>query len=280
MTEIDNKQISLSTEWPYRLLGNIIILSFIFSLAIITVTIREEFVAKKLFDLTQYFYEQSNKIGFTIDDIVVEGRDKTTAKEISSALKLDREQNILSIDVADIKEELEKLPWIETATVKRGFFPNILHITLKEKKVGSLWQIDGKFYPLDESGEIIETDFIPQKPLLLIVGKNAANHLRNLLPIIKQDTDIFERIKVANFISERRWNVVLDDVENGLTIKLPEENVKEAWEKLLKINQTHGIFKRKLTIIDLRLPDKVIVKIGKMNSDDQEKLTQNKEKKV
>lgn len=276
----NDKRITLPLEWPYRLFGNVIILCFIFSLAIITVTIKEEIVSKKLSDLTQYFYEQSNKAGLTLDDIVIENRNKTPIKDIEKILALDREKNILSIDVIEIKQKLETLPWIKTATVKRGFFPNIIQISLKEKEVESLWQVDGKFYPIDEDGKVIEADFTPTKPIMLIVGKGAPENFKYLIQVIKKDEEIFNRIKVANFISERRWNVVLDNVETGITIKLPESRLEETWDKLIKINNTKGIFKRKLTIIDLRLPDKVIVKIGKMNPEEKEKLKGTKESKT
>lgn len=276
----NEKTITLPIEWPYRLLGNFIILCFIFSLAIITVTLREEFVSKKLFDLKQYFYTQLNKVGFTLDDVIIETRNKTSLKDIEKALRLDRDTNILNIDVLEIKHQLELLPWIKTATVKREFFPNIIHILLKEKNVESLWQVDGKFYPIDDDGKVINADFVPSKPIMLIVGKGAPENFKELLQIIKKDNEIFERIKVANFISERRWNVILDHIESGITIKLPETGIEETWNKLIKINETKGIFKRKLTIIDLRLPNKVIVKIGKMNPDERKKLKNTRESKT
>ena len=43
---------------------------------------------------------------------------------------------------------------------------------------------------------------------------------------------------------------------------MPEENVAEAWKKLVKLDKTKGILKRKLTFIDLRLKNKVVVKIN------------------
>ncbi|MDR1694883.1 MAG: FtsQ-type POTRA domain-containing protein [Lactobacillaceae bacterium] len=276
----EQKIVTPPLEWPYRLLGNVIILCIVFSLALIAYTLKQEIVSKKFFDLTQYFYEQSNKMGWTLDDIIIENRNKTTMKEIKKALGLDRDKNILSIDVSEIKTKLETLPWIKTATVKRGYFPNVIHITLKEKEVESLWQVGGKFHPIDEDGKVINAEYIPTKPIMLIVGKGAPENFKELLQVIKKDEDIFSRIKVANYISGRRWNVVLDNIESGVTIKLPETNIEETWNKLIKINKTRGIFKRKLTIIDLRLPDKVVVKIGKMNPEERDKLKNTKESKI
>ena len=101
-----------------------------------------------------------------------------------------------------------------------------------------------------------------QKNILQIVGEDAPEHINALLKIIEKDKDLFSRVKVANFISKRRWNLTFDDVLDGITVKLPEDDVEDAWKKLVKLDKTRGILKRKLTFIDLRLKNKVIVKIS------------------
>ena len=117
---------------------------------------------------------------------------------------------------------------------------------------------------LDTDGYVIEADYRPDKPILLVVGAGAAE---NILPFLRMVENIspeyLSRIKVANYISKRRWNIILDDIRTGVTIKLPEENVAAAWKKLLKLDAAQGILKRKLTFIDLRLEDKVTVKLRK-----------------
>ena len=57
-----------------------------------------------------------------------------------------------------------------------------------------------------------------------------------------------------------------------------EENGEQGWKKLVKIDQTQGILKRKLTFIDLRLKNKVIVKLGKVTPEEREKLKDSKDK--
>ena len=123
-----------------------------------------------------------------------------------------------------------------------------------------------EFYPIDEDGKIIETEFVLQKNILQIVGQGAPEHINSLLKIIEKDKELFSRVKVANFISGRRWNLVFDDVLHGITVKLPEDDVETAWKKLVKLDKTRGILKRKLTFIDLRLKNKVIVKISNDNN--------------
>ena len=128
----------------------------------------------------------------------------------------------------------------------------------------AIWQLNERFYPLDMDGYVIEADYRPDKPILLVVGASAPENILSLLKMVKEtDEKFLPRIKVANFISKRRWNVILDDIRTGVTIKLPEDGVEKAWKKLLKLEETKGILKRKLTIIDLRLDGKVTVKLRK-----------------
>lgn len=273
-------RISLPREWPFRLAGNLFLLGVIFMLVSVIITIKTNLIGRKLTDLSTEFYNYSAGLGFKIDDIVITGRDKTAKQDILNALQLSRETNILNLDLRDLQQKVEQLPWVRHAVVKRRFFPNIIQIDIRERQVQSIWQLDHKFRPIDGEGNVIEADYTPDHPILLIVGEGAPENITALMKSITDDQNIFQRIKVANYISGRRWNIVLDDVENGITVKLPEKHIDEAWKKLLKLNTTQGLLKRKLTIIDLRFPNKVIVKLGKMTPEERKKLKDVKERRI
>lgn len=273
-------RISLPREWPFRLAGNLFLLGVIFMLASVIITIKTNLIGRKLTDLSTEFYNYSAGLGFKIDDIVITGRDKTAKQDILNALQLSRETNILNLDLRDLQQKVEQLPWVRHAVVKRRFFPNIIQIDIRERQVQSIWQLDHKFRPIDGEGNVIEADYTPDHPILLIVGEGAPENITALMKSITDDQNIFQRIKVANYISGRRWNIVLDDVENGITVKLPEKHIDETWKKLLKLNTTQGLLKRKLTIIDLRFPNKVIVKLGKMTPEERKKLKDVKERRI
>ena len=273
-------QISLPREWPYRLIGNLFMLGVIFTLASVIITVKTNFIGRKLSDLGTEFYSYTSAAGFTVDDILVSGRNRTSRKDILELLQLGRHTNILSLDLEEIKQKVETLPWIRRAIISRSYFPNIIRIDVQERQVQTLWQLDSKFYPIDSEGNIIRADFRPNRPILLIVGEGAPQNITNLMKSITDDKNIFERIKVANFISGRRWNLLLDDIEYCISIYMPEQNIDQAWKKLLKLNTTQGLLKRKLTIIDLRFPNKVIVKLGKMTPDERKKLKDVKESRI
>ena len=262
--QVENKIVRPVIEWPARMRASLAVLILTFLIAAMVIVLKNDLVNKKIDEVQDLVLDYVGKNGFSLQDIILTGRNRTTLAEVQQALGLKRGDNLLKLDIRKITQNLETLPWVRDVEVRASFFPNVLKIEIKEKEVLAIWQLNEKFYPLDMDGYVIEADYRPIKPMLLVVGEGAAE---NILPFLKMvaevDKSYLSRIKVANYISQRRWNIILDDIRNGITIKLPEENVEQAWKKLLKLDNKKGILKRKLTIIDLRLEGKVTVKLRK-----------------
>jgi len=245
-----------------RLTAHILLLLLMIGTLGITITLRDNLISKQIESLKEMFLKYSSAHGLSINDIVVQGREKTTLASLNKIVNLNRNDNILKIDLKTLKNEIEDLPWVEKAELKRLYFPNILQIYLKEKDIIALYQKQGKFYPVDIYGNVIDVEYIPNKPFLVIVGEGAPEKLFELIKITSSAPDLFARIKAASLHANRRWDLIFDDLENGITVKMPEENLEQAWQKLIKIHNKYGIFKRKLTFIDLRYTNKVTVNIA------------------
>ncbi len=260
----DDKILRPVRDWPDRLKASLFVLGMIALAAFLIVILKNDLVNKKIVEAQNAVLDYIGAHGFVLEDIIVTGRQRTSLEDVEKILDLKRGDNILKVDVRRLKQDLEALPWIRDVRIRRSFLPNILLIEIEEKEVLAIWQLNERFYPLDMDGYVIEADYRPDKPILLIVGAGAAENILPFLHMVKKiSPEFLPRIKVANYISKRRWNIILDDIRNGVTIKLPEENTEEAWKKLIKLDEAQGILKRKLTIIDLRLEDKVTVKLRK-----------------
>lgn len=262
----DNKIYEI-IAWPYRLLGNLLLLALIWAISIGIITVRHNLVGKQIDSLLSELYQKTATVGWGLDDVTLEGRNKTSKEAIIQAIGLQRGDNILELDLQEVCRKIEALPWVKEAVVSRHYFPNVIHISIKEKEVKAIWQYKNEFYPIDEDGKIIETEYLPQKNVLQIIGEGAPENFNKLLKIVSKDKELYGRLKAANFISGRRWNLIFDDVENGINVKMPEEDFASAWKKLVKLDKTRGILKRKLTFIDLRLKNKVIVRLNTADND-------------
>lgn len=262
--DLNERIIRPPREWPGRLKATLFVLISIMIVAALIVILKNDLVNKKIEEVENTALDYIGAQGFALDDIVITGRRRTTLAEIDKTMGLKRGDNLLKVNVHHLKQNLEQLPWIRDVEVSRSFFPNVVKVEIQEKEVLAIWQLNERFYPLDMNGYVIEADYRPDKPILLVVGAGAAENILPFLKMVKEvDAKYLTRIKVANYISKRRWNIILDDIRNGITVKLPEEDVEDAWRKLLKLDASKGILKRKLTIIDLRLKGKVTVKLRK-----------------
>ena len=50
-------------------------------------------------------------------------------------------------------------------------------------------------------------------------------------------------------------------MDNGIDIRLPETDAFIAWDRLAKYEAQHKLLERDIGSIDLRLPDRVVVKV-------------------
>jgi len=258
------KIIKMPSLWPARFRITILTYIIIATLAIGTVILQQKIIQSQLQNFRNSIVDYIGHHGFELQDIIISGRNRTTLAEINNTLQLSRGDNFFNINTKQIKQNLENLPWIRDVTIKRSFFPNIIQIAIKEKEVIAIWQLNQKFYPLDFNGYVIEADYYPDKPILLVIGEEAPEHLNELLQTIRKTApEYLSRLKAATYVSKRRWNLTFDNISQGITVKLPTENYANALSKLINLDKTSAILKRKLTIIDLRLPDRVTVKMRK-----------------
>ncbi len=58
-------------------------------------------------------------------------------------------------------------------------------------------------------------------------------------------------------VGERRWNLRLS---NGADVLLPEGEEVAALDRLLQLQQDHAVLDRPLQAIDLRLPDRLVLR--------------------
>lgn len=195
----------------------------------------------------------SSVFGLVVDDVLVEGRQNTSTKDILKVVNAHRGLSIYNIDPQEVKVGLEKLPWVRSATVQRRL-NGIIYIRLVEKQPVALWQEASKLYLIDEKGSVIDRiDPKSVKDLIIVIGQQAPSKARELLIQLNQVPEIKGKIKAATYVSGRRWDLIL---KNKVKIQLPENNINAALANLYKLDKQHLITDGRVLSIDLRLPDR------------------------
>lgn len=272
-TEVESVKLSETTvypecEWLYRLIGILGCFLIILSLSLTAITVRENVLSAQFNKFMQAVYKISADYGMYVEDVIVEGNRRTSYDDLVQALNLSENESILGIDIALLQSRIEQLTWVRSCVVRRSFFPNNILVDIEERKVKAIWQFEGRFYPVDSEGNVIEVEeYEPDAPLLLLAGEGAPHHLAELLKVLQKDEELAGKIRAAVFVSNRRWDLVFGNAQNGVVVKLPEKNFEKAYQKIALLNKRQGIFKRKLTSFDVRYGNRIIVDIDKSVED-------------
>lgn len=197
------------------------------------------------------------RAGLAVGEVIVEGRERTAARDVLAVLDARRGSPILAFDPHAAKAELETLPWVRRATVERRL-PGTIHVRLEERIPLALWQTRGRFSVIDLEGrEIAGVDPGNFARLLAVVGDDAPQHAASLIALLDTEPDMRRRIAAAVRVGGRRWNLNLD---NGVVVNLPETNAGAAYERLAQLARDNGLVERDLVSVDLRLPDRLILR--------------------
>ena len=117
--ETTNNKIYAPALWPYRLLGNLLLIGGIWLITFGVITIRHNLVSKHIDSLMTELYNKTATVGWGLDDVTLEGRSKTSKDDVLRVIGLKRGDNILEIDLNAVCEKVKTLPWVRDASVSR-----------------------------------------------------------------------------------------------------------------------------------------------------------------
>jgi len=194
--------------------------------------------------------------GLKVQDLQVIGRNRTAPEQVLAALAIERDMPILQIDPEAAKARLEALTWVKEAAVERRF-PNVVAVTLREREPIAIWQNKDNLTLIDQEGTVIDGIAIaPFAKLPLVVGEGAPAETAKLLDILESEPSLMPRVTAAIWVTERRWNLKLD---NGIQVKLPEDDAADAWAQLARYEREQGVLNRDVINIDMRIPNRWVV---------------------
>lgn len=207
--------------------------------------------------LQQAALEGTAGLGLRIEEVYVEGRSRTAGETILARLALKLGDPILSIDPRTARADLEALPWVNAASVERQL-PGTIFVRLKERQPLALWQQQGVIRLIDLDGKVIP-EIEPRRfaHLPLVVGRDAPAHAAKLIAVMNSEPELRDRVTAAVRVAGRRWNI---QIEGRIDVRLPEDNAAAAWAQLAHIERQQGVLSRDVIVVDLRLPDRLVVR--------------------
>jgi cell division protein FtsQ len=201
----------------------------------------------------------ANAAGFRIMSIALAGNHHITREEVLATAGITGTTSLLFLDVGETRERLKTNPWIADATVLK-LYPGELQIGIKEREAFALWQKDGQVSVIADDGTVLEPYVAPGLIRLpLVVGRGAETRAKEFLALLDRYPAMRDFVRASVLVGERRWNLRL---KNGIDVRLPESDVASALERLVALDREKNLITRDILAIDLRLPDRVTVRLS------------------
>jgi cell division protein FtsQ len=196
--------------------------------------------------------------GFAIEDVKVSGNDQTSEIEILQLLGLDGTTSLVALDADAARQKIANLPWVENVEVRK-VYPKAIEVKLTERKAYAIWQHGSELSLIQKDGSVIaplrDNKFAK---LPLFVGRDAETAAASIDEAFAKWPDVRSHVKAFVRVAGRRWDLYLD---NGVIIKLPEDNIDGALARLTKIDKDQSLLQRDIAAVDLRLDDRMAIEL-------------------
>ena len=201
----------------------------------------------------------ANALGFRIAAISLSGEREVSREEILTTAGVTGRASLLFLDADAARQRLLANPWIADAAVLK-LYPNRLQITITERHAFALWQKNGRLSVIAADGTVLEP-FVENRylGLPLVVGRDAERQAKDFLAVVDRYPDIRSALRASILVADRRWDLRLT---NGIDVQLPESDVAAALDRLVELDHDKKLLSRDITVVDLRLPDRVTVRLS------------------
>ncbi len=136
-----------------------------------------------------YGYRQATSSDYlTLREIDIQGNRQLTSSELLGIMEIDTGENMLQLNMSELKNRLLDNPWIEKVRLRREF-PNHLHISIHERQAYFWIQNDHNLYYADARGKIIAS-LSPQRvislPVLYLQGDPGQETITSLVQALER----------------------------------------------------------------------------------------------
>lgn len=203
--------------------------------------------------------EIENRPEFRVNVLGIDGASQQVTEEVRAAIALNLPASSFDLDLEELRGRVEALPAVRSADLRiQG--GGYLSVNIDERVPAALWLTHEGLAIIDSEGHFIagfgghELD----RPLPLLAGEGADLVVSEALDLMAAAAPLGDRVHGLVRMGERRWDVVLT---NDTRIMLPEAGARGAFDRVLALDDVGEILSRDLTIVDLRNPGRLTVRL-------------------
>lgn len=157
------------------------------------------------------------------------------------------------VNLDDINARISGVVDVRKSAVRR--MPNgNLNIRVQLHRAVALWSDGTNFYPLSADGTIVRRP-LDSRPENTVVFRGPLP--ADISQIAKLAHGMTEYLDYLEWIEDRRWNLHTHD---NIIVMLPEEDPYSAISSLMILDKNHKILSKKISVLDMRDPARILVK--------------------
>lgn len=201
--------------------------------------------------------------GFQINDVKINGAKEVSRIDVLTNIDLGTDRSLFAFDAHQAREDLKQLPWVFDARVTKAY-PDTIVVSIVEREPFAVWQRGEVLTLIARDGtEIAPFDDL-YSHLPLVVGAGANESAARIISQARRHPMISSKVKAFVRVGDRRWNLVLDD---DLTVLLPENREALELNELARLEREEGLFSRALDQVDMRLADRLVLRLTPAGKD-------------
>ncbi len=196
--------------------------------------------------------------GFDVRHVAVSGNLELSEAEVTNLAGISARASLPFLDPAVVQGRLLAVPLVAEAQVTK-LYPDRLAIHIRERVPYAIWQLDGTLQVIAADGTAIEKLADPRfLRLPHVVGPEANRRVRDFVALLDAVPEFRDQIRAGILVSERRWTLKL---QNGVEVKLPELGAERALRNFAALERSEGITHKAVLSVDLRLADRIAVRL-------------------
>jgi cell division protein FtsQ len=192
-----------------------------------------------------------------VKEIEIVGASTKVKEELEQKLSPLLGKKITSINLMELKQYLNQFIWFKNVSVYRNLNGKLV-LTVLEKNPYFLWlNEEGNYKIIDGLNNIVKRklNFSLDNLIVIEKGNLALDNSQEIRFLIYSDLQVLKEIKKIVY-DGYRWDIIL---KNGIIIKLPEQDMKLAYLKIISLHKKQGILNKNIEYIDARSINKLFI---------------------
>src|SRR5262245_43147188 len=199
---------------------------------------------------------------FEVRQLSVSGLKRVKENQVLARANFDIGTNVFAVDLEDMRQRVEQLPWVRQALVHR-VLPDEIIINVVEREPIGLARIHGEIYEFDADGAILSPDPLLPGSFPILDGLQVKDDEANLEKVGSYSKVVEElgQAELSEVHVNDRGEVSVVSLNESVEVNLGVEDFHVRWIKYLQLKaQIQQQFPDAIRV-DLRFRNQIIVRM-------------------